>query len=62
MDCKEHSHVALSIGNKKPQVLKEDRELNGENGETVNDRMDIDNLTCNQLSMLEIWKLDSNMK
>ena len=62
MDCKEHSHVALSIGNKNPQVLKEDRELNEENGETVNDRIVIDNLTCSQLSMLKIWNLDSNKK
>ena len=37
MGRKEHGHVAFSSGDKDPQVLKEDRELDKENSDTVND-------------------------
>lgn len=42
MGRKEHSHVAFSSRDKDPQVLEEDRELDKENGDTVDDRSNID--------------------
>ena len=42
MDREEHSHVGFPSRDKSSQVLEEDRELDEENSESVNDRMDMD--------------------
>ena len=42
MDCNEHCHVGFPKRDKSSQVLEEDRELDKENSESVNDGMDID--------------------
>ena len=41
MDREEHSHIGFPSGDKSSQVLEEDRELDKENSENVNDRMDM---------------------